>query len=454
MEPIHHSRRVAGGEVYDIIGVGFGAANLALAVAMAEAPPESKMTRLFLETKPRFVWHPGMLLPQSRLQVTVLKDLITVENPCSRFTFLNFLKDRGRLYDFLNLRTLYPTRIEFNDYLTWVAEQFADDVRYGQEVLEIQPISTPGVTPEAPQLLEVTARDRATRSVTTYRCRHLVLATGGEPAAPPGFDFRGRPGILHSHQFLDRLSDFPDREAPYRFVVVGGGQSAGELFEYLMDHYPNADVTAAIRRFAYKPVDESDFMNRIFFPEWVDYTYRLPEAKRQKFFEASKDVNYAAIDSPLIRRIYDKLYQQKVEGRERCRVLPFLELESLEDRTDGALDLVFRDVMQETPVALPADGLVLCTGYTWRKEHPLLDALAPWFEHDAKGGYRIERDYRIATRDGFRPRVYLQGYCEATHGISETVLSLLPVRAQEILRSLSVASQSRLARSLAITGAA
>jgi L-ornithine N5-oxygenase len=80
--------------------------------------------------------------------------------------------------------------------------------------------------------------------------------------------------------------------------------------------------------------------------------------------------------------------------------------------------------------------LVLCTGYEWRKEHPLLDALAPWFERDDLGGYAVKRDYAIAARGGFRPNVYLQGYCEDTHGISETVLSLLPVRAKEILTSI------------------
>ncbi len=443
MEQVRFPGRSPEARVYDIIGIGFGVANLALGVAMTEAPEEEQLDRLFLEARPEFVWHPGMLLEESGLQVTVFKDLITVENPCSRFTFLNYLKDRGRLFEFLNLRTLFPSRIEFNDYLSWAAEQLDRWVCYGQEVIEVLPVSASGeLELDNPTLLKIVARDRATGCTVEYFSRQLVLAAGAEPTAPEGFDFRCQPGVLHSHQFLDRISDFPDREAPYRFVVVGSGQSAGELFEYLMDHYPNADVTAAIRRFAYKPVDESDFTNRIFFPQWVDYYHQLPDDKRRPFFEDLKDVNYAAMDSPLIHRIYDKLYRQKVRGRERCRVAPFLELESLEEDRDDGLRILFRDVMQDTPVVLPADGLVLCTGYVWRKEHPVLDALAPWFERDSLGGYQVCRDYSIATRASFRPRVYLQGYCEDTHGISETVLSLLPVRARDILTSAVAALTS------------
>ena len=87
MEQGHHHGPASLVEVYDVIGIGFGPANLALAIAMEEAAPEAQWRRLFLEAKPSYAWHPGMLLEGSMLQVTVLKDLVTVENPRSRFTF-------------------------------------------------------------------------------------------------------------------------------------------------------------------------------------------------------------------------------------------------------------------------------------------------------------------------------------------------------------------------------
>lgn len=423
-------------DIYDLIGIGFGPANLALAVACEEAADGAPLHHLFLEAKPSFVWHPGMLIEGSLLQITVLKDLILPENPCSRFTFLSYLKEQGRLYDFLNLRELYPTRIEFNDYLRWAAGQLAARVRYGHEVVELLPISEDGrIDTEDPQYFRVVARDIATKEHKIFLCRQLVLAAGGYPKLPPGLELSKHGCAFHSSVFKQRLADYDDRDAPYRFVVVGGGQSGGEIFDHLMDRFPNAYITATVRGFSYKPVDDSDSTNRIFFPEWVDYYHSLPADKRRQLFSSLTDVNYATIDSPLIHRIYTRLYRQKVAGRERARLRPFLELKAITEK-DRAVELKFKDVMSEETILLEADGAILCTGFSWPKEHPLLSDLDSLLEHDENGGYRIDRDYRVVMKKPCGPGLYLQGYCEKTHGISETVLSLLPVRAGKILRSV------------------
>ncbi len=335
----------------------------------------------------------------------------------------------------MNLRDLFPTRLEFNDYLTWVAGHFDERVQYGCEVVSVLPASGDGrVERQDPELLCVVARDKASGERLEFLTRHLVVAVGGEPRWPDGIDLVPGGRAFHSSGFLQRIGDYSETDHPYRFVVVGSGQSAGELFEYLIDHFPEADVTATTRRFGYKPVDESDFTNRIFFPEWIDYYHDLPDDKRRRFFNDLRDVNYAVIDHALIRRIYQKLYRQKVATKERARLRPFFELEWIEEAAD-IVKLGFRDLMTDARQVLEADGAVICTGYRWRKEHPLLDELAAFFVRDDLGGYRVERDYRIAAGE-LRPRIYLQGYCEDTHGISETVLSLLPVRAREILDSI------------------
>jgi L-ornithine N5-oxygenase len=429
-------------DIYDVIGIGFGPANLALGVALeeeAENPGGKDLRRLFLESKPGPVWHPGMLLEDSLIQISVLKDLATIRNPRSRFTFLNYLMVKGRLFEFLNLRDLFPTRIEFNDYLGWVAGELHERVRYGREVLAVLPVEDDGEV----RRLRVVVRDKATGDTEELVTRNVVLATGGVPCLPEGISLQPGGRAFHSHESMVRLKrDFPDTEAPYRFVVVGSGQSAAELFHYLLTHYPNADVTGTIRRFSYKPVDDSDFTNEIFFPQMVDLLYGLPAEKRRMVLADCKEVNYAVVDLALIRRIYKCLYQEKVEGRSRARIRSFLELEDLME-TGGAVIARFRDLLREETVTLEADGMILCTGYTWRKEHPLLAELAPWIRRGDDGGYRIERDYRLATDLTFAARVFLQGFAEQTHGASETVLSLLPMRAGDILRSLLAAQGAR-----------
>jgi L-ornithine N5-oxygenase len=435
-----HETAVAEPETYDVVGIGFGPANLALAVCLEEAAQEPggrDFTRLFLESKPTSIWHPGLLLEDSLIQISVLKDLATVRNPRSYFTFLNYLKTKGRLFEFLNLRDLFPTRIEFNDYLAWVAGELHERVRYGRQVMALEPVHAPGSADGAIDSLRVVTRNLATGETEERLTRNVVLATGGVPCAPPGIELTPGGRAFHASEFLHRMrKDFPDKQGKHRFVVVGSGQSGAELFFYLLNHYPNADVTAAIRRYAYKPVDDSDFTNEVFFPEMVDYLYDLPDEKRQLLLDQCKDVNYAVVDMPLIRRIYRCLYQEKVEGKNRARIRSFMELKGIEERPESVV-VSFEHLLTEQPVQLEADALVVATGYSYKRDHPLLASLAPYLVRTPKGAYKIERDYRLATEPGFLPRVYLQGFAEDTHGASEPVLSLLPVRAGDIVKSLS-----------------
>lgn len=425
-------------EVHDLVGVGCGPANLALAVALeeeAERAGGEGLDRVFLEARSGPCWHPDMLLENALIQISVLKDLITTVNPRSRFTFLNYLHEKDRMFEFLNLRDLYPSRAEFNDYLCWVAEQLADTIRYDRPVRSIRPLERDGGV----DLLEVETRAEEGGAPERYLARNVVVATGGRPWTPPGVEAPEGPAadrLFHSSQFMTRIErGFPDRNAPYRFVVVGSGQSGAELFNCLLERYPNADVTATVRGFGYKPADDSDFTNEVFFPEMVDFVYDLPEPRRSAVVDSFRDVNYAVVDHPLIRKIYRTLYDERVLGRDRGRLLPYRELRSARIRGE-TIQCTFRDLAREREHPLECDGLILCTGYRWDKEHPLLDELAPWLEVDGDGGYRVLRDYRLATRAGCTAGIYLQGYCEATHGIGETVLSLLPLRARDIAESL------------------
>ncbi|OXH82188.1 ornithine monooxygenase, partial [Burkholderia multivorans] len=79
-----------------------------------------------------------------RMQISFLKDLVTMRDPKSRYTFINYLFERGRLNEFINLKNFYPTRVEFHDYLSWVADAFDDRVHYGETVTAIEPVHGSG----------------------------------------------------------------------------------------------------------------------------------------------------------------------------------------------------------------------------------------------------------------------------------------------------------------------
>ncbi len=87
--------------VYDVVGVGFGPSNLALAIAIAEqnerAGGVGPVTSLFFERQHEFGWHRGMLIDDATMQVSFLKDLVTMRNPTSDFSFLSYLHGADRL---------------------------------------------------------------------------------------------------------------------------------------------------------------------------------------------------------------------------------------------------------------------------------------------------------------------------------------------------------------------
>ena len=308
--------------IYDVVGVGFGPANLSLAVALeeeAERPGGADLDRLFLEARTSPCWHPGMLIEDSLIQITVLKDLATVRNPCSRFTFLNYLKEKDRLFEFLNLRDLFPSRVEFNDYLCWAADKLAEHVRYGRRVRSIEPVEEDG--DGRVRLVRVSVERAHDDGVETVLARNVVVATGGRKWLPDGIELPteepdGRPGLprLRVH-----APDGPGVPRPAGQPAPGGGRLRPERRRAVLEparRYPNADVTAAVRRFGYKPVDESDFTNQVFFPSMTDFFYDLPETKRKDVVDSFRDVNYAVVDAPLIQKIYRHLYDERVAGKD------------------------------------------------------------------------------------------------------------------------------------------
>src|ERR1041385_6504210 len=120
------------GRVHDLIGVGFGPSNIALAIALVEMGPD--IDHVFLERRESTFWQDGMLLDGSDIQNNPLRDLVTPRNPQSRYTFVNYLKQTGRLFDYLNLGLQYPLRKDYAHYVMWVAEHFRERVAYRSEV--------------------------------------------------------------------------------------------------------------------------------------------------------------------------------------------------------------------------------------------------------------------------------------------------------------------------------
>ena len=78
--------------MHDVIGVGLGPFNLGLAALL----DPTDLDAVFFDDKPDFAWHPGLMLPDAEIQVPFLADLVTLADPTSPYSFLNYLHETGR----------------------------------------------------------------------------------------------------------------------------------------------------------------------------------------------------------------------------------------------------------------------------------------------------------------------------------------------------------------------
>jgi L-ornithine N5-oxygenase len=405
--------------VYDLVGVGFGPSNLALAIALTEhnAVSADKTTGVFLERQPRFGWHRGMLIEDATMQVSFLKDLVTLRNPTSEFSFLCYLHSRDRLIDFINHKNLFPLRVEFHDYLEWAAAKVDDLVCYGHEVLSVEP---------AGDFLDVTVR--SPDGVNVYRARNVVFATGLRPHLPAGVV--PSPRVWHNKDLLVRAGELTDGG---RFVVVGAGQSAAEVVAFLHERFPAAEVCAVFSRYGYSPADDSAFANRIFDPAAVDAFFDAPPEVKQSLVDYHANTNYSVVDIDLIDELYRRVYREKVLGARRLRLFNVSRLTDLADTASGVRTTV-ESLATGERTALDADAVVYATGYRPADPGPLL-ASCPC-DRDEAGRLRVGRDYRVVTDPALGPGIYLQGGTEHTHGITSSLLSNTAIRAAEILASI------------------
>lgn len=431
---------------YDILGVGFGPANLALAIALEEAGFEGRV--LMCERRASSQWHPEMMMPGADIQNNPHRDLITPVNPRSRYSFLNFLHEHGMLLEHLNLGIEFPLRAEYASYVQWVASFFANWVAYDAAVVRIELHAT-----AAGPLYKVIDQRGDCRWA-----RSAVVAPGRTPLIPPVFAHVVGQRVFHLTEFLSSMREL-QRGGPLRHVcVIGGSQSAAEIVLHLAEHAPQLRITNVMRGHGFRQKDTSPFSERAFLPEFVDYYYACDAPARARLDTALQFTNYSAVDGELVRRLYLRLYEDKLAGRQNLRILAHQNVIASEIGRDGRVRLHLEEVNTGERQSLDAaDAVVLATGFrnlgagdNQERAPPLLDDLADELLFDERGALRIGRDYRVGSRNPALPPLYLNGLCESTHGLGDAgSFSLLSLRAAEICRSVLHALQTPRRRALA-----
>ncbi|QFZ76205.1 SidA/IucD/PvdA family monooxygenase [Streptomyces fagopyri] len=400
------------GKTYDFVGIGLGPFNLGLACL---TEPIAELDGVFLESKPDFEWHSGMFLEGAHLQTPFMSDLVTLADPTSPYSFLNYLKESGRLYAFYIRENFYPLRVEYDDYCRWAASKLSS-VRFSTTVAEVTYEDAAGV-----YAVRTEAGD-------TYRGRHLVLGTGTPPYLPEACADLGG-DFIHNSRYLTHKKELQAKES---ITLVGSGQSAAEIYYDLLSEidvhgYRLNWVTRSPRFF---PLEYTKLTLEMTSPEYIDYFHALPEQTRYRLQTEQKGL-FKGIDGELIDAIFDLLYQKNLGGPVATRLLTNSALNSVRHE-DGGYTLGLRQEEQGKDYELHSEGLILATGYKYT-EPAFLAPVRDRLRYDTRGNFDVARNYAVDTTGR---GVFLQNAGVHTHSITSPDLGMGAYRNASIIREL------------------
>ena len=383
---------------HDFIGIGLGPYNLGLACLTA---PLDDLDGLFLEARPDVSWHPGMMLDGTRLQTPFLADLVTLADPTSPYSFLNYLHSQGRLYRFYFHERFHVLREEYEAYCRWVAASLSS-CRFSQRVDGIRP-SEDGWA--------VWSRG------VEHRARAVVLGVGCVPFVPECAQ-----GLTHSSVYL------AEREralAAGSVAVIGSGQSAAEIFADLLEH-ASGRVDWFTRSSGFLPMEYSKLGLEHFSPEYTAYFHALPEDKRDAL-RAGQDLLYKGMSAETSERIFDLLYTRSIDGEPDVRYSARCELRGVDGR-----HLSFHQLDQGIDFTHEADVTILATGY----EPAPIPVPGHLLARDTAGRPVVELDYRLRLADGSPSTLFVQNGELHTHGVGAPDLGLGAHRNAVIVNAL------------------
>ncbi|MEM1033375.1 MAG: SidA/IucD/PvdA family monooxygenase [Myxococcota bacterium] len=404
---------------YDLTAIGCGPFNLSLA-ALADGVSDVRF-RAF-DASPAFKWHPGLMLEDSMMQTSFLADLVSLVEPTSPFSFLNYLKEEDRMYAFYIREQFHCRRLEHEAYLKWAVNRL-DTVDFDHRVEAVE-------WDEARDALALTVTSKgSSRRVLT---RHAMLGLGSEPRIPE--PFRGLPGDtwLHTSQYLFRQDDL---SAAPSVTVVGSGQSGAEVFLNLLRRYPNKRIAWFTRTESFAPLDYTKLVLEMTTPEYMKYFHGLSRRRRDALM-AEQWRHYKGISTSTLEEIFDLLYQRRIDGTRPMPTLRFgVEVKEAVAHEGGvALTSFHRDLDQN--FAHQTGMVILATGYRPRA----LDVIEPLRERlsfDDQGRPVIDLGHAIVADGPLAGRLFVAHADIHTHGAAAPDLGICAYRSALVLNRIT-----------------
>ena len=403
-------------EPYDFIAIGLGPFNLSLACL---SEPLGEVKSLFLEQRSLFDWHPGMMLEGVTLQTPFMSDLVTLADPTSKYSFLNYAKLNNRLYPFYIRESFFLLRREYNLYCQWVCSQLSN-VAFEQTVTQVQFC-------EQSKCYTVTCN--TLNGVQSYVTRHLVLGTGPAPYIPECATASNSANVMHSSDFCHRLDELKQAK---RVTVVGAGQSAAEIYQTLLQQaVPNGlQLDWIARSPRYFPLEYTKLTLEMTSPEYVDYFYNLKTEQRDWLNQSQKNL-FKGINGDLINNIFDTLYEQSLDGPITTTFKTNSKLSGVKKIGERLLtDFYHHELDQHFEIE--TDYLLCATGFKYSRP-AFLDGISEQLPKDTHGRYIVSREYAV---DKAQKQIFVQNAEQHTHGFVTPDLGMACYRNSIILREI------------------
>lgn len=420
--------------IIDIAGVGVGPFNLGLAALLAT---HSEVSGIFLERKTEFRWHEGLLLPGTTLQVPFLADLVTMADPTHPLSYLNYLHQHDRLYQFYYYDNFQVPRREYDHYCRWASQQLAA-CHFGEEVCDVHYDADAGRF-----LIESQSVSGFKRH---YYSQHLSVGIGTSPILPHWAQVKSSAPIMHSAEFGKRQAQLAQCQ---QVTVIGSGQSAAECVLALFNELTPERVAAGAsirwitRAPGFHPMEYSKLGQECFTPSYMEYFHSIPRERRRDIV-AGQGLLYKGISFSTIGDLYDLIYERSIGGANPgLTLLSNCEVERVEANA-GRLKVMYRHRELGQASSFEADALVAATGYG--------HAWPQWFERlkgsvlatDDHGDCIVEEDFTARRCDNGQGRIFVQNAEIFQHGVGSPDLGIAAIRNATIINQLLGRSHYRL----------
>ncbi len=179
------------------------------------------------------------------------------------------------------------------------------------------------------------------------------------------------------------------------------------------------------------PLEYSKLTLEMTSPEYVDYFYHLPPAKRDQLIAKQKHL-YKGINASLINDIFDLLYIKRLSGDVNTRLMTNTTLEQI-SRANNQFTLGLHQHEQDASFKLDTEGLILATGYVYQLPD-FLAGINSEIQWDKQGRFDVNRNYSI---DKQGKRIFVQNAELHTHGFVTPDLGMACYRNSILIKEIT-----------------